>query len=95
MSATNAVIPPISIGHGCRNKATDAMNDTKETEVRTFATGIVNEKDSLTIPKMINAANAFQNLYGKVAGMPQSLDARDARTADARTASVAADTATM
>ena len=71
LSATNAVTPPINIGHGCRKSATDARKGTKETEVLTFATGMVNEKDSLTIPRITNAANAFQNLDGKGPGLSQ------------------------
>src|SRR5207249_8020995 len=81
VSATNAVSPPINIGHGCWNRATDAMKGTKDTEVLTFATGIVNEKDSLTIPRMTKAAMAFQNLEGNGPGMSHSRNARRQRVA--------------
>src|SRR6266513_3012764 len=87
VSATNAVSPPINIGQGCGNRATDAMKGTKDTEVRTFATGIVNENDSLTIPRITNAAMAFQNLDGNGAGISHSRSAS--------THSVAPDTALM
>jgi len=63
------------------------MKGTKDTEVRTFATGIVNENDSLTIPRITNAAMAFQNLDGNGAGISHSRNAS--------THSVAADTALM
>jgi hypothetical protein len=52
------------------------MKGTKDTEVLTFATGIVNEKDSLTIPRITKAAIAFQNLDGNGAGMSHSRNAR-------------------
>src|SRR2546423_1575235 len=87
VSATNAVTPPINMGHGCWNRATDAMKATKDTEVRTFATGIVNENDSLTIPRITNAAIAFQNLEGNGAGISHSRSAS--------TLKVATDTAVM
>jgi len=64
------------MGHGCWNRATDAMKGTKDTEVLTFATGIVNEKDSLTIPRITKAAMAFQNLDGNGAGISHSRNAR-------------------
>src|SRR5881296_2394654 len=87
VSATNAVSPPINIGQGCGNRATDAMKVTNDTEVRTFATGIVNENDSLTIPSMTKAAMAFQNLDGNSVGISHS--------GSASTQSVATDTALM
>src|SRR2546422_11426180 len=86
-SATNAVSPPINTGHGCWNRATDAMKGTKDTEVLTFATGIVNENDSLAIPRIRNAAMAFQNLDGNGAGISHSRSAS--------TNNVATDTALM
>ena len=52
------------------------MKGTKDTEVLTFATGIVNEKDSLKIPRITNAAIAFQNLDGNGAGTSHSRNAR-------------------
>src|SRR3989442_1265422 len=63
------------------------MKGTKDTEVRTFATGIVNENDSLTIPRITNAAMAFQNLDGNGAGISHSRSAS--------THSVAPETALM
>src|SRR5437016_4359135 len=61
LSAINAVTPPMNIGQGCLKRATEAMIGINATEVRTLATGIVNEKHSLTMPRIAKAANAFQN----------------------------------
>jgi hypothetical protein len=60
------------MGQGCRKRATDAMKGTNDTDVRTLAIGIVNEKDSLRIPRMTNAAKAFQNFDGNGAGISHS-----------------------
>src|SRR6266550_2573113 len=72
VSATNAVSPPINIGQGCGNRATDAMKGTKESEVRRWASGSGNEKGSLTIAGVRNAAMAGQNLDGEGAGISHS-----------------------
>src|SRR2546422_1367057 len=68
MSTTRAVTPAITIGQGWRNNATDAMKGMNPTDVFTFATGSLNESESLTIPMIAKVASAFQNLDGNGAG---------------------------
>src|SRR6266550_4514329 len=65
VSTTSAVAPAISIGHGWPNTATDAMNGMNPTEVLAPPKGVRKKNESLTMPRMANAAHPFQNLEGK------------------------------
>ncbi len=64
LSTIRPVMPPITMGHGWGNSGIEARIGMKETEVLTLANGIVNENESLTIPRMTNAPTAFQNSEG-------------------------------
>ncbi len=82
-STTRAVTPAITIGHGWGRSATEAINGMNPTEVVTRATGILNESESLTIPRIVNVAKAFQNFDGQGAGTSHAGDMSNQRLAAA------------
>src|SRR6266699_1432743 len=60
VSTITAVSPAISIGHGCSNRATDAIKGTKPTDVLTFANEILRNEESESTPKSANNAMALR-----------------------------------
>src|SRR6266576_342502 len=60
VSTTTAVTPAISIGQGCSNNATDAMNGTKPTDVLTLASEMRRNDESERTPRRANSATALK-----------------------------------
>src|SRR5712691_9060252 len=63
-STMRAVTPLTNIGQGWPRIATEAKKGMNPTEVFTFANGIRKKKESLTIPRRVNAARAFKKREG-------------------------------
>ena len=72
MSTKHAVTPLITIGHGWSNSNTEAKSGMKLTDVLTFANGILRKNESLRMPRIANAARAFQYREGKGPGHAHS-----------------------
>jgi hypothetical protein len=60
VSTENAVRPLISIGQGCSNNITEAINGTKATELPTFANDNRRKEVSQRIAKAAKATRPFQ-----------------------------------